>query len=128
VADRHDGDRIRREVLGDAYVDANRAAADDFMMTFQDLVTDLAWGRAWGGAALSRREKSLLSLGILAGLGRFEELAIYTGAALRAGLGVDEIREAMIHVAIYCGTPAGRQAFRAAHDGLVANGALPANG
>jgi 4-carboxymuconolactone decarboxylase len=119
------GLEMRRAVLGDAYVDANLAAADDFMMTFQRLVTELAWGYAWGGTALDRKTKCILSLGILAALGRFPELGIYTTGALAAGVSVDEIKDALTHVTVYCGTPAGRQAFQAAHDALVAAGALP---
>ena len=115
----------RRAVLGDAYVDRNLAAADDFMMTFQDLVTEQAWGRAWTGTAIDRKTKCLLSLGILAALGRSEEVSIYTRGALNCGATVDEIREVMVHVTAYCGSPAGRQAFLAAHAALLDAGALP---
>ncbi len=119
------GLEMRRAVLGDAYVDAALAASDDFMMTFQHLVTELAWGYAWQGTALDRKTKCLLSLGILAALGRFPEVGIYTAGALTAGVSVTEIEEALTHVTVYCGTPTGRQAFLAAHEALVATGALP---
>ena len=115
---------VRREVLGGAYVDANLADADDFMMAFQDLVTEQVWGRAWAGSALDRRTKSILTLGILAASGRFQEVEIYARGALRCGVSVEEIREALVHVAAYCGAPAGRQAFVAAHAALVEAGAL----
>ena len=69
------GFRIRREVLGDEFVDANLSGSDAFMMTFQHLVTELARGRAWCGTALDRKSKALMTLGILAALGRYEELA-----------------------------------------------------
>ena len=118
------GLRIRREVLGDAYVDANLAGSDDFMMTFQHLVTELAWAKAWGGKALDRKTKSLLSLGILAASGRFQEVGIYTRGALNSGATVEEIAEVLTHVTIYCGTPAGRQSFLAAHETLKAEGKL----
>jgi 4-carboxymuconolactone decarboxylase len=118
------GLELRREVLGDAYVDANLAQSDDFMMTFQKLVTELAWGRAWSGTALDKRVKSILSLGILAALGRSAEVGIYVKGALACGVTVDEIREVLVHVTVYCGTPAGHQTFLAAHDALVAEGAL----
>jgi 4-carboxymuconolactone decarboxylase len=118
------GLRIRREVLGDEFVDANLAGADEFMMTFQHLVTELAWARAWAGEVLDRKTKSLLSLGILGALGRFDELGIYTGGALRSGATVEEITEVLTHVTIYCGTPAGRQSFLAAHQALTAEGAI----
>jgi 4-carboxymuconolactone decarboxylase len=118
------GTELRRQVLGDAYVDANLAESDDFMMTFQELVTEQVWGRAWGGTALDRKTKSILTLGILAALGRFQEVGIYTKGALTCGVTVDEIREALVHVTAYCGAPAGRQAFSAAHEALVSAGAL----
>jgi len=118
------GLRIRREVLGDEFVDANLAGSDEFMMTFQHLVTELAWARAWAGDVLDRKTKSLLSLGILGALGRFDELGIYTRGALRSGATVEEITEALTHVTIYCGTPAGRQSFLAAHEALKAEGAV----
>ena len=119
------GLRIRREVLGDEFVDANLAESDEFMMAFQHLVTELAWARAWAGDALDRKTKCLLSLGILGALGRFDELGIYTRGALRSGATTEEIAEVLTHVTIYCGTPAGRQSFRAAHEALKAEGAVP---
>ncbi len=119
------GLEMRRAVLGDEYVDANLADSDDFLMTFQHLVTELAWGYAWQGTALDRKTKCLLSLGMLAALGRFQEVGIYTKGAIAAGVTVDEIKEALTHVTVYCGTPTGRQAFLAAHEALVAAGALP---
>ena len=118
------GIELRRQVLGDAYVDANLAESDDFMMTFQELVTEQVWARAWGGTALNRKTKSILTLGILAALGRFQEAGIYTTGALTCGVTVDEIREALVHVTAYCGAPAGRQAFIAAHEALISAGAL----
>ena len=118
------GLEIRREVLGDAFVDANLADTDEFMMKFQHLVTELAWARAWGGPCLDRKTKSLLSLGILAASGRFQEVAIYTRGALNNGVTVEEIAEVLTHVTIYCGTPAGRQSFLAAHETLVSEGAV----
>jgi 4-carboxymuconolactone decarboxylase len=119
------GLELRRQVLGNAYVDANLAAADEFMMTFQELVTEQAWGRAWSGTALDNKTKSLLTLGMLAALGRFPEVGIYTKGALTCGATVDEVKEVMIHVTAYCGSAAGRQAFIAAHEALVSAGALP---
>ena len=68
---------------------------------------------------LDQKTRSLLTLGILGGLGRFQELGIYVNAALASGVSVDEIKEALITVPVYCGTPAGRQAFLAAHDALT---------
>lgn len=108
----------RRQVLGDQYVDESFAGSDDFMMTFQRAVTELAWGYAWSRPGLGQKTRSLLTLGILGGLGRFQELGIYTKAALASGATVDEIKEVLIQITVYGGTPAGRQAFLAAHDAL----------
>lgn len=112
------GLRKRRQVLGDKFVDANLAGSDDFMMTFQRAVTELAWGYAWSRPGLDQKTRSILTLGILAGLGRFQELGIYTNAALASGVTIDEIKETLVQVTVYCGTPAGRQAFLAANEAL----------
>jgi 4-carboxymuconolactone decarboxylase len=112
------GLETRRQVLGAKYVDANLAGADDFMMTFQHAVTELAWGYVWSRPGLDQKTRSILTLGILAGLGRFQELGIYTNAAIASGVTVDEIKEALVQITVYCGTPAGRQAFLAAHEAL----------
>jgi 4-carboxymuconolactone decarboxylase len=109
---------IRREVLGDEYVDQNLAGSDEFMMTFQRIVTEFAWGYAWNGTSLDRKTKSMLSIAILAASGRFEEVEIYTRGALRTGVTLDELKEILTHVAVYCGTPTGRQSFLAAHKAL----------
>lgn len=119
------GLKIRRDVLGDAFVDANLAGSDDFMMTFQRLVTELAWARAWGGDTLDRKTKSLLSLGILAASGRFQELGIYAKGAVNSGASIEEIKDVLTHVTIYCGTPTGRQSFLAVHEALSSEGILP---
>lgn len=119
------GLKIRRDVLGDAFVDANLAGSDDFMMTFQHLVTELAWARAWGGDTLDRKTKSLLSLGILAASGRFQELGIYAKGAVNSGASIEEIKDVLTHVTIYCGTPTGRQSFLAVHEALSLEGMLP---
>ena len=110
------GLKTRRQVLGAKYVDANLAGSDDFMMTFQRAVTELAWGYAWSRPG--QKTRCILTLGILAGLGRFQELGIYTNAAVGSGVTVDEIKEAWVHITVYCGTPVGRQAFLAAHEAL----------
>ena len=91
---------------------------NDFMMTFQRAVTELAWGYAWSRPGLDQKTRCILTLGILAGLGRFQELGIYTNAAVASGVTVDEIKEALVQITVYCGTPAGRQAFLAAHEAL----------
>jgi 4-carboxymuconolactone decarboxylase len=94
------------------------------MMTFQRIVTEWAWGYAWSRPGLDRKTRSMLNLAMLTALGRFQELAICVKGALTSGVSVDEIREVLLHATVYCGTPAGRQAFLAAHEALVAEGAL----
>jgi 4-carboxymuconolactone decarboxylase len=100
-----------------------RAGSDEFMMTFQRAVTELAWGYAWSHPGLDQKTRSILTLGILAGLGRFQELGIYTNAALASGVTIDELKAILVHVTVYCGTPAGRQAFLAANETLKARAA-----
>ena len=90
------GLETRIKVLGAEYVDANLAGSDEFMMTFQRAVTELAWGYAWSRPGLDQKTRSILTLGILAGLGRFQELGIYTKAAVASGVTIDEITEALI--------------------------------
>ncbi|HEU5442271.1 MAG TPA: carboxymuconolactone decarboxylase family protein [Steroidobacteraceae bacterium] len=108
------GRRIRSEVLGEATVRQRLDEADEFNRPLQELITEYCWGACWGGEALSRRERSLLNLGMLSALNRPEEFALHVRAALRNGLSRDEIREALIQVAVYCGVPAGVEAFRIA--------------
>jgi 4-carboxymuconolactone decarboxylase len=122
------GLQVRREVLGAEYVDANLADTDEFMMGFQRVVTELAWGYAWSRPGLDRKTRSMLNLAILTALGRPDVLGIYVKGALATGVSVDEIKEILIHATVYCGTPAGRQAFEAAHAALLAEGALPRPG
>jgi 4-carboxymuconolactone decarboxylase len=118
------GLRRRREVLGDDYVNANLDDSDEFMMAFQRAVTEIAWGWAWSRPGLDAKTRSLINLGMLTALGRFDELGIYVKGALRSGVTVEEIQEVLLHAIAYCGAPAGRQAFLAAHRMLVAEGAL----
>ena len=118
------GLKVRREVLGTDYVDANLADTDEFMMGFQHLLTEWAWGYAWSRPGLDRKTRSMLNLAILTALGRPQELGIYVKGALATGVSVAEIQEVLLHATVYCGTPAGRQAFLAAHDALIGEGAL----
>ena len=114
----------RREVLGSEYVDASLRDSDGFMMAFQRAVTEVAWGWAWSRPGLDAKTRSMISLAMLTALGRFDELGIYVKGALRSGVTVEEIQEVLIQAIAYCGTPAGRQAFLAAHRTLSAEGAL----
>lgn len=120
------GLKIRGEVLGKAYVDASLAGADDFMLSFQQLTTEWAWGYAWSRPGLDRRTRSLLNLVTLTALGRTHELRLHVRGALNNGVTVEEIRETLLHATVYCGIPAGLEAFRAAHEELLEAGALSA--
>ncbi|MFJ8691339.1 bifunctional 3-oxoadipate enol-lactonase/4-carboxymuconolactone decarboxylase PcaDC [Streptomyces roseolilacinus] len=105
---------LRREVLGDAHVDAALEAADDFTRDFQELVTRYAWGEVWARDGLDRRTRSSVALTALAARGHLDELAVHTRAALRNGLTPTEIREVLLQTAVYCGVPAANAAFRVA--------------
>ena len=108
------GRKIRAEVLGEEAVRRRLDEADSFNRDFQDLITEFCWGAGWGRDALSRRDRSLLNLGMLAALNRADEFELHVRAALRNGLTRDEIQDALIQVGIYCGVPAGVEAFRIA--------------
>lgn len=111
---------IRKEVLGEAYVNASLAKADDFNADFQRLVTEYCWGAGWGReGALSRRDRSLMNIVLLGALNRGEEFKLHLRGALRNGCTRDEIREALIHLAIYAGIPAGVEGFRLARQVLA---------
>jgi 4-carboxymuconolactone decarboxylase len=118
------GLQVRREVLGAEYVDANLEDASTFTLAFQRLITEWVWGYAWTRPGLDRKTRSLLNLGILTALRRPDELAIYVRGALASGCTVQEIQEVLLHATVYCGTPAGRQAFLAADAALKAAGAV----
>ncbi len=106
-----DGMRTRREVLGDAHVDASIERTTDFTADFQDLITRYAWGEIWTRPGLDRRMRSAITLTALVAGGHENELAMHTRAALRNGLSPDEIKEILLQTAIYCGVPAANSAF-----------------
>ena len=110
---------IRKSVLGSAYVDKALAAADDFTGPLQDLVTEYCWGAVWGREELSKRDRSLLNLGMISILNRPHELKIHVKGALTNGLTRDEIREALLQVAIYGGVPAAVDSFRIAKEAFA---------
>jgi len=115
MSNRHDeGMRVRREVLGDEHVDRAVERTTPFTADFQDLITRYAWGEIWARPGLDRRTRSCITLAMLVALGREEELAMHVRAALRVGLTSDEIREVLLHSAIYCGVPAANGAFAVA--------------
>jgi 3-oxoadipate enol-lactonase/4-carboxymuconolactone decarboxylase len=102
---------IRREVLGDAHVDRAIQRTTEFTADFQDLITRYAWGEIWARPGLDRRTRSCITLTALVALGRDEELAMHVRAALRNGLTPVEIKEVLLHSAVYCGVPAANSAF-----------------
>lgn len=114
------GLEIRREVLGADYVDRALVQADEFSRPFQELVTEYCWGAAWGGEALSRRDRSLLNLVMLGTLGRADEFKLHVRGAVTNGCSREEIREALIQLAVYAGVPAGVEAFRLARQVFAA--------
>ena len=115
---------IRREVLGPEYVDASMEKADAFMMAFQRATTAWAWGWAWGDETLDRKTRSLLNLAMLTAAGHTNELRLHVKGALNNGVSVDEIKATLLHATAYSGIPHGLGAFKAAHEVLVAEGAL----
>jgi 4-carboxymuconolactone decarboxylase len=120
VSESHDeGMRIRREVLGDEYVDAAVEATTEDTAAFQDLVTRYAWGEIWARPGLDRRTRSAITLMALVALNRERELAMHIRAALRNGLTREEIAEVLLQSAIYCGVPAANGAFAIFRDIMV---------
>ena len=105
---------MRREVLGDEYVDRAMKNADDFNMPFQEIVNEYGWGLVWTDTTLSRRERSILNLGMLAALGRMHEFELHFRAAKGNGLTQDELRAVLTQISVYCGVPAGVDCFRSA--------------
>jgi 4-carboxymuconolactone decarboxylase len=118
------GLQTRREVLGADYVDTSLAQADDFMMAYQHIATEWAWDYVWNRPGLDRRTRSLLNLAMLTALGKSAELKLHVKGALNNGVTVEEIKEVLLHASVYCGIPAGLEAFRSAHEVLLAEGAL----
>lgn len=113
------GARIRREVLGDEYVDRVEGNVDDFNREFQQLVVGYCWGGIWGRDGLSRQQRSLNNLCLLAALNRPQEFETHFRGALRNGCSRDELRETLLQIAVYAGIPAGVEAFRIARKVLA---------
>lgn len=110
---------LRKQVLGAAYVENAVARADDFTRPMQELSTTYCWGEIWSRPGLTRRERSLLNLGMISALNRPHELRLHVKAALRNGLTTEEIREALLQVAVYCGIPAGIDSTRIAAEAIA---------
>lgn len=114
------GAATRRRVLGDTHVDDAAASKTAFDAPFQDLITDAAWGHVWSRATLSLRERSMLTIALLAGLGNEHELALHLRATERTGASRDDVMEALLHVAIYAGIPRANNAIRIARETFAA--------
>lgn len=108
------GMQVRREVLGDAHVDRAEAAKTDFDLPFQDLITNSAWGTVWASDGISRRERSMITLALLAATGNFEEIPMHIRATARTGASRQDVLEAFQHVAIYAGVPRANHALKLA--------------
>ena len=114
-----EGMAVRRQVLGDEHVDRAVARTTEFTERFQDFITRYAWGELWSGDGVDRRTRSCLTLAILAALGCEDEFAMHVRAARRNGVEAGEIREVLMHVAIYAGVPRANRAFAIA-DAILA--------
>lgn len=120
-----EGLKVRRDVLGDAHVDRAIANQTDFDAPFQKFITEVAWGTLWSGPDLDRRARSLVTIAILAALGRKEELELHLRASQNAGATPEEVREALMHVAVYAGVPAANSAMALAKVHFAATDAPP---
>jgi 4-carboxymuconolactone decarboxylase len=117
--ERHDaGMQVRRDVLGNDHVDRAEAAKSELDAEFQDLITRYAWGEIWTRPGLSRHSRSLLTIGLIVALNRNDELRLHLRAAASNGVTAEEIREVLLHCAIYCGVPAANSAFQIAKEVL----------
>jgi 4-carboxymuconolactone decarboxylase len=120
-ARRADGERVRREVLGDEYVDRAQSGATSLTADFQDFITRVAWGDVWSRDGLDRRTRSAITVAVLVALGRTGELELHLRGARRNGLTDAEIAEILLHVAVYAGVPAANAAFAVARRVLEAD-------
>lgn len=108
------GTKTRRAVLGDAHVDKAERAVTDFDRPFQELITEAAWGTVWARPTWTARERSIVTIALLAALGHDEEVAMHVRATANTGATREDVTEAMLHVAIYAGVPAANRAIRIA--------------
>jgi 4-carboxymuconolactone decarboxylase len=111
---RKKGMATRREVLGNAHVDRAEQNKTSFDEPFQSMITDSAWGHVWSGDGYTKRERSIVTIALLAGLGHYEELEMHIRATANTGATPDDIREALMHVAIYAGVPSANHAIKIA--------------
>ncbi|MDK1493262.1 4-carboxymuconolactone decarboxylase [Sinorhizobium sp. 7-81] len=108
------GMATRRAVLGDKHVDRAQSATTDFDRPFQDLITEAAWGHVWSRPTFTKRERSIVTIALLAALGQDEEVAMHVRATANTGASREDICEALLHVAIYAGVPAANHAIKIA--------------
>lgn len=113
------GLNLRRQVLGPEYVDKSVANANEFMTSFQRITTEWCWGYAWGRETLDLKTRSMLNLAMLTALNRAAEVKLHVRGAINNGVTAEEIREVLLHATIYCGIPAGLDAFKAANEVLL---------
>jgi 4-carboxymuconolactone decarboxylase len=115
MSDRYaEGMKTRRSVLGDAHVDRAEANKTAFDTPFQNFIVEGAWGQVWTGDQLSRRERSLITIALLAAMGHHDEVAMHIRATANTGASPEDVREALMHVAVYAGVPAANTAFKIA--------------
>ena len=115
---RERGTKIRRDVLGDDYVDRTESTATSLTKEFQDLITRYAWGEIWARPGLDRKTRSCITVAMTVALNRPDQLALHMRGALRNGVTVAELREVLLQTAVYCGIPAAHTAFRVAQEVL----------
>jgi 4-carboxymuconolactone decarboxylase len=108
------GMQVRRAVLGDAHVDRAQAATSDFDAPFQTMITEGAWGTLWADDTITRRDRSLLTLALLAATGNFDEIPMHIRASANTGAAPAEILQAFMHVAVYAGVPNANHAIKLA--------------
>ena len=113
-----EGLAVRRAVLGDEHVDRSLEQASPFSRPMQELVTEYCWGAVWTREGLDRRTRSLVNLGMLTALGKSHELGAHVRGALTNGCTEQEIQEVLLQAAVYCGMPAGLEAFRVAEQAI----------
>ena len=115
---------VRREVLGPDYVDRSLANANEFTMAFQNITTEWCWGYIWNRPGLERKTRSMLNLAMLTALNRPAEIRLHVRGALRNGVTMEEIKEVLLQATVYCGIPAGLEAFKVANEVLEETGAF----
>jgi 4-carboxymuconolactone decarboxylase len=126
--DHERGMRVRREVLGDAHVDRAEAGKDEFTADFQDFIARYAWGEIWDRPGLDRRSRSVATLAALVSVRAENEIAMHVRAGLRNGLSPEEIKEVILHTAIYAGLPAANAAFAIAQKVIAEEGGALSSG